>query len=538
MSDEYRGALPGGRGLFALVFVHAFVEFAAWVAVLVVAFDEGGASATGLAVTAQLLPAALLAPLVSAAGDRFARDRVIAVAFTVQAIAAASITIALIASAPLAVVYVFAAVFTVASTASPATVASLLVHHARTPSQLMGWNITRSAVRAAGSLTGPLLVAIGLAIGTPSEIFGGLAAACGLAALLAGLRLPRDDRMPSTLSISTVLDDSWKGVTYVATTRAPRQIVGFIGASELLVGALDVVFVAVAYDQLGRGGSATALITVAYATGTLIAAAVTSRRRSWRITRLITLGSLMLSLPLLAMGETSLLIAVLALSAVLGAGNGMIEIGTQTLLQRSCTETMTSRAYGALDSTALAAAALGAALTGAVIDGDLTVTLISIGLIGAVVLLGGSIRLRSTERSIRSADPELVVALRSVSFLSSLPQPTLEHLARTSERRVVPAGVGIVIEGEPGDEFFLLRSGAVDISIGARVINQLSAPASFGEIALLRDVVRTATVTTAQASELVVIGQDEFLDAVCRTATSNRGALEVSDQYWQPSNPP
>ena len=538
MNSDASDQLPGRRGLFASVFVHAVAEYAAWITVLVVAFNEGGSSAAATAVTAQLVPAAILAPVVGTAGDRFARHRVLATSFAVQAVAAGGIALALLTASPLAVVYLLASVFTIATIATPATVASLLVHHARTPAQLTTWNTIRSFVRAAGSLTGPLLTALALALADPSTVFVVLFVVCAATAVLTGLNLPRDDRLASTLSIAAVLDDAWRGVVYVSKTPAPRRVVGYIGGTEMLTGALDLVFVAVAFEQLDSDGSAVALIAATFAFGTLFAAAVASRRVVWRLSGLITLGAALMTVPMLVLGETSLLLVVLSVAVVLGTGNGFIEIGTQTLLQRSCNETMTSRAYGALDSTAMIAASIGAVIAGRLIDDhDLTWVVVTLGITGAIALVGGSIQLRATERSLTSTDPAVVSCLCSVSFLASLPQPTLERLARSSQHRSAAAGNLLMVEGERGDEFFVLMSGTVEVRAGGDVVRRMEAPGSFGEVALLHDNVRTATVTTTDKSELVVLRQRDFLDAISRTATSSRGALDVAERYRRPAKP-
>lgn len=529
--------LPGGRGLFAITFVDAIAEFSAWIAVLVVAFDAGGASAAGLAVVIQLVPAAVLAPIVTAAGDRFPRHLVLAGSFATRGAAAAGIALALLSDLSLVVAYLLAAVFTVASSAAPATVASLLVHHARSPSQLMRWNVKRSFVRAAGILLGPLVTAVILAFASPSAVFGVLAVACLGTVVLAGALLPRDDRLTPTVSAALILRDSSQGLRYVIGERHPRRVVAYIGAVEMLLGTFDVIFVAVAFDQLDRGGSATAIITAAFAVGALLAATIASGRPRWQLGSLVTLGAVLLTLPLLVLGEPTALIAVLLLVATLGAGNGFIEIGTQTLLQRSCVETMTSRAFGAVDSAALVAASVGAVLTGSVIDGrNLTWALVVIGLIGAVVLVAGSIALRPTERAAAPRYAGLVRQLRTVSFMQTLPQPTLERLARSLEKRAVGRGTALVRQGESGQEFFVVLSGAVDVAIDGLVVNHLAAPASFGEVALLHDDVRAATVTATETTTVAIIQQEEFLDAVSRTATSHRAAMHVAEQYRPPSD--
>jgi len=127
--------------------------------------------------------------------------------------------------------------------------------------------------------------------------------------------------------------------------------------------------------------------------------------------------------------------------------------------------------------------------------------------------------------------------LRSVSFLEGLPQPTVEHLALACEHRSVPAGCTLVAEGEVGNEFFVVLSGSCEVRRGNAAVDQLSAPASFGEIALLHDEVRVASVITTVECELAVIRQGDFLDAVGRTATSHRKALDVAALHRGPTTP-
>ncbi len=536
-STRAGGSLPGGRSLFGITFVHAVAEFSAWIAVLVVAFDRGGATATGFAVAVQLVPAALLAPIVTAAGDRFPRHLVLVVAFTALAASAAGIAVVLAADADLIVIYALAAVFTVALCSTPGTVASLLVHHARTPMELMHWNVAQSFVRAAGSLLGPLLTAIVLAVATPAAVFVGLCIVCAAAAATIALRLPPDDRQPSTLRLRSILHDSFNGLRYVASTPGPRRTIAFIAATEMMLGALDVVFVAVAFDQLGLGGGATALIAAAFAAGALAGSVSVSRRTGWRLTSFISGGVLLATLPLTVLGEPTEIGMVMVLVALLGSGHALMEIGAQTLLQRTSSERMTSRSFGVLDSSSLAAAAVGAAVAGAMIsDLDLTVTVVAIGCISAVGLLAGSLALRSTERSTQSVDTALVDRLRTVSFLDPLPLPTLERLAAGLERRAAEADERLVVQGEPGRDFFVLLDGTVEVTIDGSVVGTMVAPASFGEVALLHDDVRSASVTATTPCVLAVIDQRHFLDAVERTPSSHREALAVAQQYRRPAN--
>jgi MFS family permease len=132
---------------------------------------------------------------VSAAGDGFPRHLVLSVGFALLAISAIAIAAALALDLGLGVVYACAALFTVALGSTPGAVASLLVHHARSPVELMQWNIRQSFMRAGGSLIGPAIQA----------------------------RLPHDDRMTSTVRLRTILTDSFEGIRYVSTLANPND---------------------------------------------------------------------------------------------------------------------------------------------------------------------------------------------------------------------------------------------------------------------------------------------------------------------------
>ena len=524
--------------MYAVTFVHSAVEHAAWIAILVVAFERGGATATGLVVALQLVPAALLAPVVAAAGDRFPRHLVLSVGFAGLALLAGSIAVVLATETSIVVVYAGAAVFTVMLGSFPGAIASLLVHHADSPTRLTQWNVWQSLMRSAGVLVGPLITAVLLAVTEPSIVFATIAAACVTTTVAIRVRLPDDDRIATTVRLRSILSDSTEGVRYVVANRDTRRIIGFISATGVLVGGLDVVFVAIAFDRLGGGGSVSATLTVAFATGALIAAAVISRRLRWPLTTLTTAGVLLVSLPLVGLAGREQIGPVLALIALLGAGNALIEIGGFTLLQRACAETTTSRAFGVLDAALLIAMSAGAAAAGALISRtDLTTMLVWLGLIAALTLGALSWSLRQLERrTIAPADHALVDSLRTVSFLRPLPLPTLERLVRNIELREVVADCELITEGDPGDEFFVLLDGAADVTIGGQLARRVTAPCSFGEIALLHDRPRTATITTTAPSRLAVILRADFLDAIQRSAASHSNALAVARSRWFPSD--
>jgi CRP-like cAMP-binding protein len=84
----------------------------------------------------------------------------------------------------------------------------------------------------------------------------------------------------------------------------------------------------------------------------------------------------------------------------------------------------------------------------------------------------------------------------------------------------VEAGVDVVVQGEAGDLLYVIADGEVDVLFSGTRIATLSRGAAFGEIALMYDIPRTATVRTATAVHLYTLERDAFLEALTSSSTS------------------
>ena len=107
--------------------------------------------------------------------------------------------------------------------------------------------------------------------------------------------------------------------------------------------------------------------------------------------------------------------------------------------------------------------------------------------------------------------------------------PTIERLARAVLPVDVAAGATVIAEGEPGDLYYVVRGGELDVSIEGIPILRLGPGSGFGEIALLRSVPRTATVVAASDARLYALERDHFLDAVNGSHASREAADLVVD---------
>jgi CRP-like cAMP-binding protein len=115
--------------------------------------------------------------------------------------------------------------------------------------------------------------------------------------------------------------------------------------------------------------------------------------------------------------------------------------------------------------------------------------------------------------------------LRAVPMFAPLPVATLEHLAASLTPVPVDAGEAVFRAGDSGDRFYLVADGEVEISLDGRAPEPLGSGGWFGEIALLRDVPRTATVTARTDSHLLALDREEFVAAV----TGHPESAEAAD---------
>ncbi len=114
----------------------------------------------------------------------------------------------------------------------------------------------------------------------------------------------------------------------------------------------------------------------------------------------------------------------------------------------------------------------------------------------------------------RNAKVELI---RQVPLFSQLSRREVEEITKIADEIDVKAGKVLTREGERGNEFFVLLGGAARVERGGKKVNTLGRGDFFGEIALVSRSPRTATVTTTEPSDLLVI-----------TGTSFRALLEHS----------
>ena len=199
--------------------------------------------------------------------------------------------------------------------------------------------------------------------------------------------------------------------------------------------------------------------------------------------------------------------------AIIGFANPIVDVNASTILQRLTPDAVLGRVFGALDTGLIAAMALGSVLMPVLIHyTGLRWSLVILALGVTAAVLPAFPRLRRLDRVL--GEPDGLALLRTIPMFAPLEPQRLEALAQQLGRREVPAGEVVIREGDPGDRFYVVESGRTTATHGDQVLSSQGPGDPFGEIALLRDVPRTATVTADEPSVLLYLERDAFLAAV------------------------
>jgi hypothetical protein len=201
----------------------------------------------------------------------------------------------------------------------------------------------------------------------------------------------------------------------------------------------------------------------------------------------------------------------------------------QTLLQRTAPEAVMARVFGVLEGVAMWALAAGAVGSGLLVAWlGVGPALLITGLFLPAVLALAWGKLRALDRDARAPDPEALGLLRRIPIFGPMAATSIERVLAELIRFDVAAGEVLIREGEPGDRFYVVAEGRAEVVRDGVVIAERGPGEYFGEIALLRDVPRTATITALTPMRMIAIERDRFLEAVTGHARSHEHARAIA----------
>ncbi|MGB2952550.1 MAG: MFS transporter [Gaiellaceae bacterium] len=503
-------------------------EWSYAVALGVFAYERGGPAAVGIVGLIRFAPSALAAPFTSLFGDRYRRERVMLATDLTRATGVGAAAAAILLGGPPVLVYGLAGLVQVISTAFRPAQAALLPSLAETPEELTAANVVSSSIESIGTFGGPALGGILLAFTSTGVVFiatAGLFLWSAFNVLRIRTEAPTDAGIRAEASVAA---EALAGFRAVITERNLRLLIGLYAAQTLVAGALNVLIVVSALRLLHIGRSGVGFLNSAIGVGGLLggiaALGLVGRKR---LASDFRLGLIFWGLPIALIGVWPSEVTALIFLGVVGIGNTFVDVSGLTLLQRAVNDDVLARVFGVLQSLLLGTIAIGAIVAPALVSG--------LGVRGALILVGMFLPALSilAWRRLSLLDTDVVVPERQLALLRAIPifaplaATTLEQLAVKLAPATFAAGETIFRQGDPGDRFYVVDQGEVEIVVDDRQPIPHGPGSYFGEIALLRDVPRTATVRARTNVELYALDRDEFIAAVTGHSPSRRAADAV-----------
>jgi len=523
-------SLAGNTALLrvlAAYLLFILTEYAVWIAMLVFAYNRGGTAVAGLVAVAQLAPAAVVAPVAASLADRRSPVVMLAGGYLAQVAGMAGTAAAIGAGTPLAAYAAAVFASTAVTTTRPAQ-SALIPSLATTPDQLTAANVVAGWLEAAGAAAAGLLVGVLISLAGVGSVFA-VCAGLGLAAalLVAGLRAPslaaeaEADANAGTAGVA-------EGLRLAVRQPRLRLMLALLTADAVVVGALDLLVVILALTVLGRPPSWAGYLEFAFGAGAVLAATVSALLVGRRLGGPILAAALGLSGALAVIAFGPGLAGTVILLAVAGAGHLLLEVATRTLLQRSVPPRLIGRIFGVLEGFTMAGLAIGALLVPALahLGGSRLAVLGVAAVLPLAAVAGGRAVFRLDAGT---AVPVVEIALlRSLPLFAELPAPAIEGLAAALRPVRLEAGAVLIRQGDPGDAYFAIAAGELDAEQDGHFLGRYGRGDGVGEIALLRAVPRTATVTAHTAATVYQLDRDLFLTAVLGHAPTRRQAEDIA----------
>ncbi|HEY8198321.1 MAG TPA: MFS transporter [Candidatus Limnocylindrales bacterium] len=534
------------------------LEYGTWVALLVYAYDASGPAAVGLVAFGQLVPAAFFAPLVNSLGDRYRRDRLLVAGYAALALTTLAVGVAMLVGLPAALVYLVAVAYSCSLTVARPLQAALIPSYADTAQEVTAGNAVSTIIDGLGVLIGPLLAGLVLIAGQPGQVFIVSAVLVTISTILAYRLRPHrtdvtDARPDATVTSSeTATGDRvappartarpapsappqpslFEGIRQVSRDTDQRLLVVMLGARYVMIGAIDVLLVLLAIEVLHIGGSGAGYLTAAAGLGGVLGGALTillvgrGRLSPW-----LAFGAAVFGLGLLLTSVAPSTSAAAGMMVVCGISLAIVDVAGRTLLQRIVPDEVLAGVFGLVEGFAMAGLAIGSILPSILVSRiglpGTFVVIAAILPIGAVVAW---VRLGRAERRIRVPTQEIRL-LRALPLFAPVPAPALEAAARALAPVLHGAGAEVIRQGDVGDRYYVVERGRLSVSQDGRELRQLERGDAFGEIALMRAVPRTATVTALTDVELQALDRDAFLLAITGTFEARATADRIAEEH-------
>lgn len=499
-----------------------------FVGLLVYVNERSGARATGFASIAMLMPYVVAAPFAGQMAERYRPSRIRLAGLAAQAVGYGISAFGAYLGLPTWVVVFGTMIALGATTTLRPAGAVLLPATVRSSRELTVANLWVGYAESAAVLVGPIIATVLLTVDGARLVLAGCAALAMSATVLAAIGTATDPPPIRNTSNRGAIHTSLRAVAALRGRPGAIGVMIIAGGQFFLVGALDLVIVVSAEQVLDMGEAGAGVLSTMFGIGALLSVGVTTVLVRRRRLAPYLIGALLIVVAMsVALGTSMTIVMAVITLPVLGLSRSSLDLLARMMLQRSAPPNELSLVFGVLESTGGIAVLLGS-LVAQILIAASGVQAAMLGVAGFFGLL-----LVVTAAALRSADDSADIPVVAMSLFrrdpvfSPLPADVLETVARMAEEIVVQPGEVLIRQGEIGDHYYVVADGTLEISRNGDLKHTAERGSAFGEVALLADVPRTATVTATRTSTLLAVGRVPFLRAVTGHDSSRQAAWGV-----------
>ena len=463
--------------------------------------------------------------------DRYDRARLIAVSGVLCAIAMVAMTIVVGTDGPLWLLPTLSALDTVLSSPVRSATGALVPDLVR-ESELLAANSLFAVLENVVVVVGPGIGGLLLLAGTPAVAMG-LNSASYLVAAALYLQVRKRSRGDAVAAGQSRVAEWTAGIRAIGRTRAAILLTVFLALASTVYGASVVVYAPLSIS-FGTGSKGYSYLLAASAFGSVIAAFAAERLSARTRLAPLLVGAIVLeAVPFWLSDFVGSPVLGAALQVASGCGMVTLDVLAITALQRDLPRASLGRALAATGAVALAATITGNLVASAVISSaGLSWTLTAIGIAFPVIALACLPVLVGNDRD--SAERTLalqpaVALIEQLDLFDGASQRVLEQLAASAERCSLEPGVVLLAQGDESDALWLLASGRLGVQADGVVLPPVAAPGYVGELGLMNDAPRSATVTVLEPAQLLRIDAAAFRDAM-ESASSSASMISLAGE--------
>jgi len=534
----YRALLanPALTKLLAGEFVSSIGDWLYLVALLIVVYrDSADPVLLGIVGAARILPYVLLSVPAGIVADRYDRRVVLLVTDVARGVLMLGMAWFEATHGPLLAIIVLAIVATCFSAFFGPTMGSYLPVMVRDETELGPANSAWATLDNLAFIIGPAIGGLLIAAGGLTLAFLLNAASFAVIAVVlwrlpSGVGATSSDGGPESRPASEVEPaSSTRGPSLRTIFRMQR-----LGLSGLLIiaavgnfvyGGLAILTVVLATDVYRGGDSATGYLNAAIGVGGVLGAIASGPLvLRGRLSPFLVVGGALLGAGLAGLGVVADLAPALVAIAVAAGGNLLLEVLSTTIFQRLVPASFRGRLLGVLGTVGSLSFAGGSLIVPPLADrlGAGTALLLAGGAMVAAAAIGGLLVADAEQRAggREPADSPLLVHVAALPLFAGVPPGRLWAALQTAKQVSVAPGTAVIRQGEPAESFYIIESGTVRVSQRdrksgeERILRSMSADQVFGEIGLLTEQPRSATVEAVSDVSMLVLDREDFLALV------------------------